>query len=1623
MELGILHNSPPSTKRGCRAGRLHRLWHGLPPAPWPCTRSQHHSVPSRNLHPLMVPPFLQPHPDLQSAVGNAPLSSKHPAQLPTTDCLLSIISPMGGQPNDAPALSPPSPLQQGGQSSNAPALSPPSPLPQGGQPIALALSPPSPPPQGGQPSDAPGLSPSSSTLLLLKEGRVVFGRGATADVYIDSLLLRNFISRRHAIVEGSRDQDGRLRFLLHNQGLNGTYVNDVRIGEVHHLQEGDKVTFGHKNGYKVKVGETAHQPESEFQFVLERFHEWCIMLVLQLERFHEWCIMLVLQLEQCHQQCVMLVLQVDRFHERCIMLVLQLERCHEWCVMLVLQVERCVMLVLQVEQCIMLVLQLEQCHERCIMLELEWCHQRCIMLVLKVERCHERCVMLVLQVERCVSGRAGVQPLQEHRQPADSRTDFRTGSSRSRAAADAHHSDRSCAAPHLHGKDASPDKRRRGPHQRNPHSALPKVSSKVSPESAAPRLCTTPDGAGSDSRVRACADKGSSSPQGRESHAAKENQRTGSKSRLQDGTEKTALCRRHSDDGVPSSFWEKPTPLPLSYDGRCLPKKCKHSSVSSSPSHHTWHKSKSPRQSARTCSSHASLSCHSSRHKARRRSPKHNSRCRKSSLDSHGPRSTSPVQGSWAERPVSPGQASGHSGSVSPRSGNCASPQGNGGSARSSPQSCPCHRDPPRSPRPLSVGSRSSREGGRRSPSFYDEPPVLTPEYVKTPSPEGRSPSPHAFSSHGEGKSGGPFPRLFPTTPQKGQFPTTPQKGQFPTTPQKGQLPTTPQKEQFPTTPQKGQFPTTPQKGQLPTTPQKGQLPTTPQKGQFPTTPQKGQLPTTPQKGQFPTTPQKGQFPTTPQKGQFPRQFPTTPQKGQFHTTQHKRQFPRQFPTTPQKGQFLIQRNSPSSPAVRHSSRRSDRETKKKEENNPLRLSQSSTKHRPMEPDSTTTFRDKADHDSDHDGHGRGLRNRGKHCPQKGEHDEKDYPEGTSRVVCRGRDEGGGGGRGWGPPGGHNGTAQGKECRRQLSRPTTTGHRNVFEEFASAEGGRTGQYGRRRRHQSGDMAVCEDHPAHAPPKAARLQRSLVEKENGLTVGREPSVRQAGQDRASREKQLTGGHLLKEVTVSIERVSSSHDKRPSPSVQPPTPTDRARTCRTGKTEAGREQGDRGRPADSMTIRHSSDGKDCKDSSDITTRLASDRRGTQGGKDSSDITTRLASDRRGTQGGKDSSDITTRLASDRRGTQGGKDSSDITTRQPSDRRGTQGGKDSSDITSDRRGTQGGKDSSDITTRHTSDRRGTQGGKDSSDITSDRRGTQGGNDSSDITTRHTSDRRGTQGGKDSSDITTRHTSDRRGTQSGKDSSDITSDRRGTQGGKDSSDITTRHASDRKGTQGDKASSDTSLFGLEMERLGRKRFQDRTRPARDRHAAHGKGAQPSAHPGTNPREGRGSEDKSSGVKQDAVKAPVTDQGRERRSQRIVKSRSHTPDAYWSGGETDKAKPVRKVATRRPQQSRCQGDSAGSHKVREREESRASRPARKRTRRKRKEDDDDDDDDGNESLEEGVTWYEEDTCASAHCHRPADRRVQWVCCDDCDSWYHTVCVGIFLEDLKEEEDYHCGCV
>lgn len=57
----------------------------------------------------------------------------------------------------------------------------------------------------------------------------MFGRSTGADIYLDSKHLRNFISRRHAVVMGEVGEDGQLIFVLHNSGLNGTYINDVRV--------------------------------------------------------------------------------------------------------------------------------------------------------------------------------------------------------------------------------------------------------------------------------------------------------------------------------------------------------------------------------------------------------------------------------------------------------------------------------------------------------------------------------------------------------------------------------------------------------------------------------------------------------------------------------------------------------------------------------------------------------------------------------------------------------------------------------------------------------------------------------------------------------------------------------------------------------------------------------------------------------------------------------------------------------------------------------------------------------------------------------------------------------------------------------------------------------------------------------------------------------------------------------------------------------------------------------------------------------------------------------------------------------------------------------------------------
>ncbi|XP_041378451.1 uncharacterized protein LOC121390652 [Gigantopelta aegis] len=116
-------------------------------------------------------------------------------------------------------------------------------------------------------------NPATCPLVLdvfpLKEGTLTFGRNQKNDYFLDSRRLKNFISRTHAEIIGYYGDSG-LEFKIREKGLNGTFINDIRIQGSCVLEEGDKVTFGHTNGYKIQPGEYSVQHNSEFEFVFER---------------------------------------------------------------------------------------------------------------------------------------------------------------------------------------------------------------------------------------------------------------------------------------------------------------------------------------------------------------------------------------------------------------------------------------------------------------------------------------------------------------------------------------------------------------------------------------------------------------------------------------------------------------------------------------------------------------------------------------------------------------------------------------------------------------------------------------------------------------------------------------------------------------------------------------------------------------------------------------------------------------------------------------------------------------------------------------------------------------------------------------------------------------------------------------------------------------------------------------------------------------------------------------------------------------------------------------------------------------------------------------------------------
>lgn len=116
----------------------------------------------------------------------------------------------------------------------------------------------------------PATCPKMPDIMRLNLGLTRIGRGQHNDYYLDSAVLKNFISRSHVEIFGKQNENGETEFILTDKGLNGTFINDIRTHKTCTLEVGDKITFGHTNGYKIQPGSYAEQPLSEFQFQFEK---------------------------------------------------------------------------------------------------------------------------------------------------------------------------------------------------------------------------------------------------------------------------------------------------------------------------------------------------------------------------------------------------------------------------------------------------------------------------------------------------------------------------------------------------------------------------------------------------------------------------------------------------------------------------------------------------------------------------------------------------------------------------------------------------------------------------------------------------------------------------------------------------------------------------------------------------------------------------------------------------------------------------------------------------------------------------------------------------------------------------------------------------------------------------------------------------------------------------------------------------------------------------------------------------------------------------------------------------------------------------------------------------------
>ncbi|XP_071806008.1 uncharacterized protein [Asterias amurensis] len=107
-------------------------------------------------------------------------------------------------------------------------------------------------------------------VFLLNKQKLTIGRHiAMVDVYLNSSIHKQLISRQHAVVT-SEYHNNRQMVYVQDMSTNGTFINDIKIAGRVRINEGDTLTFGHTSGVKLKPGMLSRQIHSEFRFVFEK---------------------------------------------------------------------------------------------------------------------------------------------------------------------------------------------------------------------------------------------------------------------------------------------------------------------------------------------------------------------------------------------------------------------------------------------------------------------------------------------------------------------------------------------------------------------------------------------------------------------------------------------------------------------------------------------------------------------------------------------------------------------------------------------------------------------------------------------------------------------------------------------------------------------------------------------------------------------------------------------------------------------------------------------------------------------------------------------------------------------------------------------------------------------------------------------------------------------------------------------------------------------------------------------------------------------------------------------------------------------------------------------------------